>query len=68
MDVSEYTIGGYYSQGTYYISEGNHRMAAALEYQSLTGDSKYVTEFLQTGSWTRKTPTAKTYNFKVNTD
>ncbi|WP_278495176.1 hypothetical protein [Chryseobacterium arthrosphaerae] len=43
-------------------------MAAALEYQSLTGDSKYVTEFLQTGSWTRKTPTAKTYNFKVNTD
>ncbi|WP_241330563.1 ParB N-terminal domain-containing protein [Chryseobacterium arthrosphaerae] len=68
MDVSEYTIGGYYSQGTYYISEGNPRMAAALEYQSLTGDSKYVTEFLQTGSWTRKTPTAKTYNFKVNTD
>ncbi len=68
FNVSDYTIGGYYSEGVYYISEGNHRMAAALEYQAETGSSKYVNEFLKTGSWDNRTPKSKTYKFTVNTD
>uniref|UniRef100_UPI0023F2A20B RHS repeat-associated core domain-containing protein n=1 Tax=Chryseobacterium sp. TaxID=1871047 RepID=UPI0023F2A20B len=68
FDVSKHTIGGYYSEGTYYINEGNHRMAAALEYQAQTGSSQYVNEFLNTGSWTKKAPQSKTYNFTVKTD
>lgn len=68
FDVSKHTIGGYSSEGTYYINEGNHRMAAGLQYQVETGSSMYVDKFLETGSWTPKTPTAKTYNFTTNTD
>ena len=60
FNSSKYSIGGYYSESTDYISEGNHRMAAALEYQVQTGISKYVKEFLNTGSWTNKTPQSKT--------
>ncbi|WP_336719083.1 RHS repeat-associated core domain-containing protein, partial [Chryseobacterium mucoviscidosis] len=68
FDTSKYTIGGYYSEGTYYISEGNHRMAAALEYQSQTGNASYVKEFLKTGTWDNRAPKGKTYKFTVNTD
>ncbi|WP_119792862.1 DUF6443 domain-containing protein [Flavobacterium anhuiense] len=68
FDVSKHTIGGYSSEGTYYINEGNHRMAAGLQYQVETGSSAYVDKFLETGSWTPKTPPAKTYNFTTNTD
>ncbi|WP_155845825.1 ParB N-terminal domain-containing protein [Chryseobacterium gregarium] len=57
-----------YSEGVNYISEGNHRMAAALEYQAETRSSKYVNEFLKTGSWDNRTPKSKTYKFTVNTD
>lgn len=68
FNTSKHSIGGYYSEGTYYINEGNHRMAAALEYQAQTGSSQYVKEFLNTGSWTKKAPQSKTYNFTVNKD
>ncbi|SUX46392.1 DUF6443 domain-containing protein [Chryseobacterium indoltheticum] len=68
FNTSKYSIGGYYSEGTYYINEGNHRMAAALEYQAQTGSSQYVKGLLNTGSWTKKAPQAQTYNFTVNTD
>lgn len=66
--TSDYPIGGNYSEGIYYINEGNHRMAAALEYQAETGSSKYVNEFLKTGSWDNKAPKSRTYKFTVNTD
>ncbi|MEO4004942.1 hypothetical protein [Flavobacterium sp. CAU 1735] len=68
FDVSKHTIGGYFSEGTYYINEGNHRMGAGLQYQVETGSSMYVDKFLETGSWTSKTPAAKTYKFTTNTD
>ncbi len=69
FDVSKYPIGGYLNEGTYYIGEGNHRMAAGLQYQVETGSSMYVDQLLKTGQWyTEKGPTAKTYNFSTNTD
>lgn len=41
------------SKGNYYISEGNHRMVAAQEIYKKTGDTSYIEQLLQNGSWTQ---------------
>jgi filamentous hemagglutinin len=39
-------------RGTYYVIEGHHRMAAALELFHETGDTAPVWELLRWGRWT----------------
>jgi hypothetical protein len=39
-------------KGIYYVVEGHHRMAAALEIYRETGDTTPVRELLQWGRWT----------------
>jgi filamentous hemagglutinin len=39
-------------QGTYYITEGHHRMAAAMEIFEETGDPSNVNRLLENGHWT----------------
>ncbi|WP_259697799.1 hemagglutinin repeat-containing protein [Pseudomonas protegens] len=47
-------IAGYVdSKGTYYISEGNHRMVAAQEIYKKTGDASFIEQLLKNGSWTQ---------------
>jgi filamentous hemagglutinin len=47
-------IAGYVdSKGTYYISEGNHRMVAAQEIFRKTGDASFIDKLLKNGSWTQ---------------
>nr|WP_234016597.1 hemagglutinin repeat-containing protein [Pseudomonas palleroniana] len=47
-------IAGYIdSKGTYYISEGNHRMVAAQEIFKKTGDASFIDKLLKNGSWTQ---------------
>lgn len=41
------------NNGRYYISEGNHRMAAALELYKETGDATFVNSLLKNGVWTK---------------
>ncbi len=50
------TIGGYKSGNRYIISEGNHRMTAALMFYAKTGNPKYINDFLSTGSWDQGSP------------
>ena len=46
-------IGGYFDrQGTYHISEGHHRMTAALEIYRETGENKFVYELIKNVRWT----------------
>src|SRR5437588_191570 len=40
------------SRGTYYINDGNHRMAAALELFRETGNAEFVLSLLRWGRWT----------------
>lgn len=52
-------IAGYVdAKGNYYITEGHHRMAAAMEIYKKTGDTSYVNKLLLNGKWTeiRKPP------------
>lgn len=37
--------------GTYYLSEGHHRMAAAIELFRETGEDRFVAELLANGTW-----------------
>ncbi|MDD1151786.1 VENN motif pre-toxin domain-containing protein, partial [Pseudomonas sp. TNT2022 ID357] len=47
-------IAGYVdSKGTYYISEGNHRMVAAQEIYKKTGGASFIEQLLKNGSWTQ---------------
>ncbi|MCW2482551.1 hypothetical protein J5224_26125, partial [Candidatus Symbiopectobacterium sp. NZEC135] len=47
-------IAGYVdNNGRYYISEGNHRMVAAMEIYKETGDSTFINNLLKNGVWTR---------------
>ena len=56
FNAPEGRIAGYIdSKGSYYISEGNHRMVAAQEIFKKTGDKSYVDKLLQNGSWTQTT-------------
>ncbi len=51
----EKRIGGYLdSKGTYHVTEGHHRMAAAQEIYKETGDSKYIKQLLNEGRWTKQ--------------
>ncbi|MWN32952.1 hypothetical protein GQ595_10935, partial [Gilliamella sp. Pra-s54] len=46
-------IAGYVdSKGNYYITEGHHRMAAAMEIYKKTGNTFYVKKLLSNGKWT----------------
>ncbi len=48
-------IGGYLdSKGTYHVTEGHHRMAAAQEIYKETGNSQYITQLLNEGRWTKQ--------------
>lgn len=46
-------IAGYVdSKGNYYITEGHHRMAAAQELYTSTGNGSYIKGLLSNGRWT----------------
>jgi len=45
-------VGGWKdAQGNYYLGEGHHRMAAAMEHFEATGDATFVNKLLQHGDW-----------------
>lgn len=54
-------IGGFKSGNRYVISEGNHRMAAALQLAKETGNQQYVTHLLAQGRWHPMQKNLKTY-------
>nr|WP_321450320.1 RHS repeat-associated core domain-containing protein [uncultured Carboxylicivirga sp.] len=56
-------IGGFKSDGKYYIGDGHHRMNAAYRYYLETGDSYYVNHLIRTGRWTPSHPS--NYGLKV---
>jgi hypothetical protein len=59
FEAPEGRIGGWRdAAGNYYIGEGHHRMAAALEIFEATGDASYVNRLLQYGLWTLGRPPA----------
>jgi DNA-directed RNA polymerase beta' subunit len=46
-------IAGYVdSKGNYYVTEGHHRMVAAMEIYKETGNASYVKKLLSNGKWT----------------
>ncbi|MBG3020713.1 filamentous hemagglutinin N-terminal domain-containing protein [Proteus mirabilis] len=47
-------IAGYIDKkGIYYVTEGNHRMVAAVEIYNEIGEIKYINQLLDNGSWTK---------------
>lgn len=51
-NVDEFKIAGYKdSKGMYYVSEGNHRMVAAIELYNETGSTRYIEELIKNGNW-----------------
>ena len=56
-------IGGYTSEGKYYIGEGHHRMNAAYRYYQQNGDSFYINHLINTGRWTPSPPS--NYGLKI---
>lgn len=40
-------------KGVYYVTEGNHRMVAAVEIYNEIGEMKYINQLLDNGSWTK---------------
>jgi RHS repeat-associated protein len=54
---------GFFSDGNYYLTEGNHRMTAALQYAFETGDVKYVNAIISQGRFTAANPLE--YGFKI---
>ncbi len=47
-------IAGYVDKkGVYYVTEGNHRMVAAVEIYNETGEIKYINQLLDNGNWTK---------------
>lgn len=52
FDKEEYIIAGFKdSKGIYYVSEGNHRMVAAIELYNETGSAKYIEGLVKNGRW-----------------
>ncbi|MEG3923635.1 hypothetical protein [Microcoleus sp. D3_18a_C4] len=49
-------IAGFRQGNRYIISEGNHRMAAALKLYEETGNPQYVQRLLEQGRWTEFSP------------
>lgn len=46
-------IAGYVDKkGVYYVSDGNHRMVAAVEYYNETGNPEYIKQLIKNGTWT----------------
>jgi len=56
-------IGGFKSDGNYYVGDGHHRMSAALKYYYQTGDSSYINHLINTGRWTPANP--KNYGLTI---
>ena len=53
FESPEGRIGGWKdAQGNYYIGEGHHRMAAAMEIFEETGNPSNVNRLLENGLWT----------------
>ncbi|MEZ7213922.1 hypothetical protein ACBC55_06060 [Klebsiella spallanzanii] len=51
-NVDEFKIAGYKdSKGMYYVSEGNHRMVAAIELYNETGSTRYIEALIKNGNW-----------------
>jgi hypothetical protein len=49
-------ISGWIDKETYFISEGHHRVNAALEIYWETGDRSYLDRLLEHGRWSPATP------------
>ncbi len=57
--------GGYRDGNRFIISEGNHRMAAALEMYKQTGNPQYVQRLLNEGRWTNLRPGEANQTFRI---
>lgn len=55
--------GGFIYEGKTILTDGNHRINAAIKFGLKTGDFKYVRELIKNGNWTRANP-AK-YGYKI---
>ncbi len=52
FDKDEFIVAGFRdSKGIYYVSEGNHRMVAAIELYNETGSAKYIEGLIKNGRW-----------------
>lgn len=52
FDKDEFIVAGFRdSKGIYYMSEGNHRMVAAIELYNETGSAKYIEGLIKNGRW-----------------
>ena len=51
FESTEGRIGGWRDGGQYFISEGHHRMRAAMNIFKETGDPTFVNKLLQNGLW-----------------
>lgn len=52
FDKDEFIVAGFRdSKGIYYVSEGNHRMVAAIELYNETGSTKYIEGLIKNGRW-----------------
>jgi hypothetical protein len=49
-------ISGYFDEETYFVSEGHHRVNAALELYWETRNSSYLNRLLEHGRWTPSAP------------
>ena len=59
-------IGGYKQGSTYYIGEGNHRVAAALEFYSKTGNPGPLMNLLNAGKMDPGVPSQASYDMTGN--
>ncbi|NLU37734.1 MAG: hypothetical protein GXX78_02440 [Bacteroidales bacterium] len=59
----DYRIGGFTSEGKYYIGDGHHRINAAYMYYKETGSNYYINHLINTGRWTPANPT--NYGLKI---
>ncbi len=55
---------GFIYKGKYILTEGNHRMNAALKYANETGNSKYVEDIINKGNFQKANPS--NYGYKIN--
>ena len=53
---------GYIHEGMYVLTDGNHRMNAAIQYGLKTGNFRFVEEIITKGNFTRANPS----NYGVN--
>lgn len=54
---------GYFHEGKTIITDGNHRMNAAIKYANETGETKYIDDLIKNGNFHEANP--KNYIHKI---